>query len=137
MSIGFEKNIGLPAKVDGSAIYRARVQRMPKSSHIEAATEAALKNQVRTLIRYGVNQRKLAEHLIVSESWLSRWLAGAEKTGVKVRPMSVPEMDRLRAYTRQLCIDLHEVPATSNPTQGAPQQHDHAVGAFRRKAGRR
>lgn len=55
--------------------------------------------RVKKVLALGVTQRAVADRLGVSESWLSRWLEA--KPGAKIRPMSLPEKDRLDAYMRE------------------------------------
>jgi transcriptional regulator with XRE-family HTH domain len=64
-------------------------------------TEHRLRNNIKNLLGLGITQRKLAEELVVSETWLSRWVRGE-----KVRAMSVTEMDRFHAYIAKLKAEL-------------------------------
>src|SRR5687767_10962450 len=102
-----------------SATYGVTVQGMTALS-----TETALRAQIKTLLDLGVTKRALAERLDVHESWLGRWLAGAA-ADVRVRPISVPEMDRFRAYLQQLRDVLG-----AQPSEGGPQ-HPPAAETFR------
>jgi hypothetical protein len=78
-------------------------------------TENNLRRQVAVILEFGVTKRALAERLDVHESWLGRWFAG-DAADIQVRPMSVPEMDRLRTYVREFTRRLQE---TQRPYDGS------------------
>jgi transcriptional regulator with XRE-family HTH domain len=69
-------------------------------------TEDKLRQELQVFVRFGVTQRALADRLLVSESWLSRWLH--PHPNAKVRPITVPQMDRFRAYVREFKKTLEE-----------------------------
>lgn len=79
-----------------------------------ATTEDDIRAQMNALLDFGVTKRKLAERLDVHESWLGRWLAG-KKADVQVRPISVPELDRFKAYVQDFMRALQETHRPAQP----------------------
>jgi transcriptional regulator with XRE-family HTH domain len=73
----------------------------------KAGTEAVLRAQIQEILDGGVTQRTLADKLLVSETWLSRWLSA--KDGVKARPITVPEMDRFKAYVAEWTARIERI----------------------------
>lgn len=69
-------------------------------TELTVSLEDEFRARMKTLIGFGVTQRALADRLLVSESWLSRWLEPRED--VQARPINAREMDRFNAYMREL-----------------------------------
>lgn len=98
-----------------------------------AITEEQLRASIKLIKSFGVTNRHLADRLNVSESWLSRWLEQPE--GIKVRPMSVPEMNRFQAYIREMTAALQETQRVGSSSPSASSST--AAGMLQRSGNRR
>lgn len=64
------------------------------------ATNRALRQRVKVLVKHGVSQKVLASRMGLTESWLSRWLNATD--AAKTPMLTVEAMDRLREFEREL-----------------------------------
>jgi hypothetical protein len=118
------------ANLNPAATYSATVQLFM------SWTEDTLRKRMRVIIGHGVTQRALADRLLVSETWLTRWLNPGKinpATGetYKVRPITVPEMNRFEDYVRAFAKDLE----MNEPKETQRENHTSTAGSLQRSTG--